>query len=51
MAFLYKADGTIEKIKISQHSQLKSMQNAVGGYIELVASPDEERTHHSSHNY
>ena len=37
-----KTDGTIEEVAIDKDNSLKQMQDAVGGYIELVRLTDDD---------
>ena len=37
-----KTDGTIEEVAIDKDNSLKQMQDAVGGYIELVRLADDD---------
>tara|TARA_Y100000592_G_C5481421_1_gene325793 strand:+ start:5029 stop:5274 length:246 start_codon:yes stop_codon:yes gene_type:complete len=37
-----KTDGTIEEVAIDKENSLKQMQDAVGGYIELVRLTDDD---------
>jgi len=35
-AYIYKVDGTIEKVDLDKPPELELLKKAVGGYIELV---------------
>lgn len=37
-----KTDGTIEEVALDKDNSLKQMQDAVGGYIELVRLTDDD---------
>jgi hypothetical protein len=37
-----KTDGTIEEVAVDKDNSLKQMQDAVGGYIELVRLTDDD---------